>query len=242
MTEEIILTGMVILASPVGEYDKRVVILTKERGLITAFAKGAKKPKSQFSASTRPFSFGKFTVYEGKNAYNLVNTEIENYFEEIMEDMDRISYGFYFLELAQYFGVENMESKNMLLLLYQSLRALIHPSLDNRLVRRIYELKMLCFHGEYPGMFECMKCGKKEKLDGFSIVYNGVLCGNCHSTDKLELDTSTIYTMQYVIASEISKLFTFQVSENVLTEFGMVMNRFLSVYTDKVFHSLEMLE
>ena len=44
------------------------------------------------------------------------------------------------------------------------------------------------------------------------------------------------------IASEISKLFTFQVSENVLTEFGMVMNRFLSVYTDKVFHSLEMLE
>ena len=76
MTEEIILTGMVILASPVGEYDKRVVILTKERGLITAFAKGAKRPKSQFSASTRPFSFGKFTVYEGKNAYNLVNTEI----------------------------------------------------------------------------------------------------------------------------------------------------------------------
>lgn len=242
MTEEIILTGMVILASPVGEYDKRVVILTKERGLITAFAKGAKRPKSQFSASTRPFSFGKFTVYEGKNAYNLVNTEIENYFEEIMEDMDRISYGFYFLELAQYFGVENMESKNMLLLLYQSLRALIHPSLDNRLVRRVYELKMLCFYGEYPGMFECMKCGKKEKLDGFSIVYNGVLCGNCHSADKLELDTSTIYTMQYVIASEISKLFTFQVSENVLTEFGMVMNRFLSVYTDKVFHSLEMLE
>ena len=242
MTEEIILTGMVILASPVGEYDKRVVILTKERGLITAFAKGAKRPKSQFSASTRPFSFGKFTVYEGKNAYNLVNTEIENYFEEIMEDMDRISYGFYFLELAQYFGVENMESKNMLLLLYLSLRALIHPSLDNRLVRRIYELKMLCIHGEYPGMFECMKCGKKEKLDGFSIVYNGVLCGNCHSADKLELDTSTIYTMQYVIASEISKLFTFQVSENVLTEFGMVMNRFLSVYTDKVFHSLEMLE
>lgn len=242
MTEEIILTGMVILASPVGEYDKRVVILTKERGLITAFAKGAKRQKSQFSASTRPFSFGKFTVYEGKNAYNLVNTEIENYFEEIMEDMDRISYGFYFLELAQYFGVENMESKNMLLLLYQSLRALIHPSLDNRLVRRIYELKMLCIHGEYPGMFECMKCGKKEKLDGFSIVYNGVLCGNCHSADKLELDTSTIYTMQYVIASEISKLFTFQVSENVLTEFGMVMNRFLSVYTDKVFHSLEMLE
>ena len=30
MTEEIILTGMVILASPVGEYDKRVVILKRK--------------------------------------------------------------------------------------------------------------------------------------------------------------------------------------------------------------------
>ena len=66
MTEEIILTGMVILASPVGEYDKRVVILTKERGLITAFAKGAKRPKNQFSANKRPFSFGKIKVNEGK--------------------------------------------------------------------------------------------------------------------------------------------------------------------------------
>lgn len=242
MTNEVTLTGMVLLSAPVNEYDNRVVLLTKERGKITAFAKGAKKPKSRFSASTRPFSFGEFTVYEGKTAYNLVSAKIDNYFEDIMSDMDRIYYGFYFLEVADYFGVENVDSKEMLLLLYQSLRALIHPSLDNRLVRRVFELKMLEIHGEYPNVFECMHCGGKVALNGFSTRYKGMICAECDADDKLSLTTSTVYTMQYIIAAEIGKLFNFHVSEEVLTELGMVMNRFYAVQVDKQFHSLEMLE
>ena len=37
MQEYIQITGMVLKAEPMGEYDRRVVILTKEKGKISAF-------------------------------------------------------------------------------------------------------------------------------------------------------------------------------------------------------------
>lgn len=242
-SNQVKLTGIVLQATPVGEYDKRLVILTGQRGKITVFVKGARRPSSRFAAGSRPFSFGEFTLYQGREAYNLVDISITNYFDEITTDMNAVYYGFYFLELADYYSHENATAKEMINLLYSSLKALNRKSIPDKLVRYIYELKMFAINGEYPDVFSCVRCGNKEELCGFSVEKSGAVCRECSGEvkDMVELNTSTFYTMQYIISSPIEKLYSFTVSEQVLTELSMVMGRWRTKYIDREFKSLEFL-
>ena len=147
MVNQITLTGMILTAAPIGEYDRRVVILTRERGKISAFARGARRPNSALMGVTSPFSFGEFTVYEGRTSYTLVSASISNYFQELRTDVEGAYYGFYFMDLAGYYAREANDETEMLKLLYQTLRALTNVHIPNELIRCIYELKTIISDG-----------------------------------------------------------------------------------------------
>ena len=213
MQEMITVTGMVLSQTPIGDYDRRVCILTKERGKISAFAKGARRQNSRLMASTNPFSFGPFKLYQGKTSYNIMEASIDQYFEGLRDDFVGAYYGMYFLEIADYYTRENNDEMQMLKLLYQSMRALIHPSIDNRLVRCIYEIKTVVVNGEFPGL----------------------------SMEK-SYDESTIYAVEYIVSSSIEKLYTFQVSEKVLLQLEEIGNTLRERFFKKEYKSLEILE
>ena len=124
MQDRIKVLGIVLKAEPIGEYDRRVVILTREKGKISAFARGARKPTSAFLAPTSPFTFGTFELYAGRNSYSVCDISADCYFEELRQDFEGAYYGMYFLELADYCTRENNDEREVLKLLYQSLRAL----------------------------------------------------------------------------------------------------------------------
>jgi len=243
MAELLNLTGLVLSAMPVGDYDKRVVVLTKERGKITAFARNARRQNSGLLAAANPFCFGTFSFYEGRSAYTMVQGEVQNYFRDLASSVGAY-YGFYFLELADYYARENNDEKELLKLLYVSLRALTKEELDKELIQRIYEWKTIVLSGEYPQMFACTECGSESDLSAFVLKRNGIFCQKCsiHYSSRIPLMESTIYALQYVLSSPVEKLYSFALSEEVRTQFFDVVEHLKNKYIGKQFKSLEILE
>ena len=213
MVELTTVNGMIIKRTPVGEYDFVVTILTSERGKITAFAKGSRRPGNHLAGSVEPFCFGQFSLYVGRTSYNIQQVNITNYFEYFRQDFAGSLYGMFFLELADYYTRENNDEREVLKLLYQSLRALQSDKLDNRLVKCVYEIKSLVINGEFPGI----------------------------PTDRT-YESSTGYTLEFIRTSPTEKLFTFAVTESVLIELLHVCDIYRKRFIDRKLNSLEMLE
>ncbi len=196
-----------------GEYDRHISLLTKERGKISAFARGARRPGNKLAAATNPFSFGVFKLYEGKNSYTIADAEIQKYFEELRTDYVGACYGMYFAEVTDYYTRENNDEREMLKLLYQSLRALCAESLPNPLVKCVFECKAIAVNGEFPGV-------PKDR----------------------ELEQGTVYALQYIAASPVEKLYTFTVSNSVLAQLQQVADNYMKKFVGREFKSLEVLQ
>ena len=239
MSQSVIVMGMVLTAMPVNDYDKRITILTKERGKITAFARGSRRPSSQLLAATNPFAFGEFEVFEGRNSYNVTKANIQNYFRELVLDLDAASLAFYFAEFAEYYCQENNDEREMLKLLYQSFRALENSRYSKELVRAVFELKAITINGEGPQVFACMHCHAKEDLCFFSVKRGGIFCRTCaKEVQGMYISDSTRYTMQYIISTPVARLYSFTVSEEVLRELKMIMKEYMAYYVHHEFKSL----
>ena len=188
MQEQIRDKGIIIKAEPIGEYDRRVVILTENRGKISAFARGARRPNSKFVASTNPFVFGNISLFAGRNSYTLTDMEAVEYFDSLRLDFDKSMYGMYFLELADYYTRENNDDRDMLKLLFVSLKALSRGLIDNRLIRAIFELRAVAVNGEFPGL------------------------------ELRSMSETAEYTIKFIISADLAKLYSFTLKDEVMNE------------------------
>ncbi len=212
MSEMIEVTGMVLSASNVMENDKRITLLTAERGKLTVFCRGAKKPTSRLMAATNPLCMGRFSLFPGKSAYNLGEAHITHYFEELRSDFEGAMYGMYFADVAGFYTVEGAGEPGVLNLLYVALKALMREEIPKRLVQYLFEIKMLVLQGEFPGV-----------------------------TNRRSLLPTTVAVINFCRDTGLERLYSFTVPDEVITELGRECEYYRRDYIGHHFKSLDIL-
>ena len=251
--------GAILSAMPLGESDRRIVLLTRQRGKLSAFAKGARRQGSPLMALAAPFVFGTFTLYEGRNSYTLQQVQAGRQFISLASCQPGIYYGYYFAEIADYFGHEGTDEKEMLNLLYVSFHALEKGTADPALIRSAFELRAMTEQGLMPQVSACVSCGTRFDGDAgwfFSQNAHGLLCPGCAASlrrqarpapgnpsfDGTRIRPATVAAMRYVTAAPLKKLFSFSLLPDAEREFAKLSAVYLQRGVDRKLKSLRVLE
>lgn len=239
--------GIVIKEVGTGEADKIITIFSRNRGRISALAKGGKRPKSKLSAGTQVMCYAEFVLYSGKEMYSVNSCEVLEPFYEIRNDLVKLTYAAHFMDIAIVLIQENQPSPKLLQLLLNSLYMLSKTNKQPELVARVFELRALSTAGYAPHVSNCMLCGfEAEKTYSFSFSKCGFICDRekCISEDRFSVDISlgTVKAMQYIMYSRMEEVFSFKLSMEILEELGRITKRYLREQLEHDFNKLDFLK
>ena len=198
-------------------------------------AKGARRPKSALLAGTQIFCFGEYLMYKGSNTYHINSVEPIEVFYNIRTDLDKLKYAVHINKIIQDVTHENQNCYNILQLLLNTLYTISETDKNLDLVLSVFKLRLLCILGFTPRINKCVNCGEEEDNYSFSIKNNGFKCQNCSKQDKssITMGKSTQNAIIYTITAPPKKLFLFDLKDDSLEEFKLIVKVYFNEKLEK---------
>ena len=173
--------GLIIKEQTIGESDRLVTVLTKDEGVVRAFARRAKNLKDSKNAATGLLCYSKLKLSKGKDAYNINEAFPLEVFFDLRKDVTRLALAQYFCQLAVELVPEGVESQEYLRLVLNALHFLCKGTRPQPVLKAIVELRMLSEAGYMPNLAYCAQCGVYESERMYFKINRGTLyCKDCY--------------------------------------------------------------
>lgn len=242
---EIITEGIVVKEVKTGESSRYISILTKDRGVISAFAKGSRNLKSRLVSATSLLSYCDFELYENKGKYYVDKASSKKIFHNIQTDIETLSLTMYFSQVIVTQGATE-ENTNMLLRLFlNSLHMLNEKKLSRDAVKFIFEMRFMTLCGYMPDLISCAKGGNLEKAQ---VTFFDIPNGNLYTQEVLSqeeknslipLNTTELHALRHVIYSDFEKLFAVKFTNSLAKKMNKISEMYLCYHTDRTYQTLD---
>ena len=172
--------AVVLRRRDMGETDRILTLYTPHQGKLNAIAKGVRRPSSRKAGHLELFTHSQLLVARGRNLDIITQAEVIHAFRELRENLDRVTYAHYVVELLDRFASEGQENPPAFRLLVEALGRLCEAQ-DLPLTVRHYELRLLGLEGYQPQFFRCLECGDlvQPVTNYFDPEKGGLLCPRC---------------------------------------------------------------
>ena len=163
-----------------------VNLLTREFGRIGAIAKGARRPKSPFSAAIDVLAVCQIVFINKPSALSiLTEAKLERRFRAGETDLKRLYAGYYVIELIRTLTDEGDPTPELFDLTQEMLVQLdegvfSENEMNHQLL--LFELSLLDLLGQLPMLTRCVSCGREKTMlseVNFGLNAGGVLCQTC---------------------------------------------------------------
>ena len=233
--------GLVLRDIKQSETDKILVILTKEHGKITAYAKGALNKSSKIKAACQSFVYSEFTIYVGGKDNFVVNDALtQTQFFPFGCEIETLSLAAYFGEILETLTDMDMHTERFLRLGLNCLYALSAKKIPFMYIKAIFEYMAVSFAGYEPLINECNACGAPPDNDAFFDITEGVIyCKNCNQDDLMLVPKPVLELMNFLSSCDDKKILSYKFNEKFLPELNEISEKYLEYHSDKEYKQLK---
>jgi DNA repair protein RecO (recombination protein O) len=181
------LTAIVLRTVDYGESDRVVTLFSRERGKVSAFARGARASRRRFGGALEPFTLlsAEVRIRGASDLLGLESTTVVRGHGGIRGDLARIACAAYAAELAREL-VRDHEPHQELFELLERYLAQLDAGPARPAALRAFELGALGAAGLAPRLDACARCGEPADPGGRALRFDpgqgGVLCEACSAT------------------------------------------------------------
>ena len=241
--ERFTVDGIVVKTSVTGESDLIAWILTRDRGVVRAFAKGARNTKSRLHGAVSQFSYGTFTFFENKDVYTVSEAVLSESFFELRTDFFSLTLAQYFCEIVIKCVEENAESEDYLRLFLNCIYFLCGCKKPYLQIKAVFELRFACIAGYAPMLVGCDECGEFETSEMYFDCASGKLfCSPCGKNRALpSIPAAGVSVMRHIVFSRFSSVFSFNAVPDVLKAVSRLTQQYLQNSLQQSFKVLDYL-
>ena len=232
--------GVVLKATVTGESDRIVHILTPDRGVIRAFAKGARGTKSRLHGATAQFSYGEFVFTEKNEVFHVAEAAQREAFFALRLDLKKLALAQYFCEMLLREAAHDSVPEHMRLFL-NALYLLCTDKKPLFAVKSVFELRLACISGYAPALIACDTCGAYETPRMYFDTQTGLLyCETCgQRTAAAQVPASVVAAMRHIVFSQPERLFSFELGKEALKLLSDVTEKYVQSSFQYRFRLLE---